>query len=112
MNPFNTYLVLDILPCSGDDDIKAAHRRLSRQHHPDREGGDAEKFVLVQQAFAMVRDAKARRVLREQLRSMGDECESCRGTGEIKTVRKFQVVGSAPCEWCRRTGYHERKLKR
>lgn len=40
-------------------EVKAAHRRLVKQHHPDA-GGDAEIFALVQQAFEVLHDPERR----------------------------------------------------
>lgn len=40
--------------------IKAAFRKLASQHHPDREGGDAQKSAAVNDAYAVLSDAERR----------------------------------------------------
>lgn len=42
------------------DEIKAAHRRQARQHHPDR-GGDRAKFQAIQLAYDTLKDEQKRR---------------------------------------------------
>lgn len=39
------------------DQIKAAYRRMVKDHHPDR-GGDPEKFMQIQQAYQQLTDPK------------------------------------------------------
>lgn len=46
----NWWEVLSTSSTASADEIKAAFRNLARQHHPDS-GGDAEKFIQVQQAY-------------------------------------------------------------
>ena len=41
-------------------EIKAAHRRAVSKHHPDKQGGDREKFDAVQTAYLVLRDPDAR----------------------------------------------------
>lgn len=41
--------------------IKAAYRKLASQHHPDREGGDAEKFKVIQKAYDVLGDEDKRK---------------------------------------------------
>lgn len=36
------------------DEIKVAFRKLAHLHHPDKKGGDAEKFKRITQAYAML----------------------------------------------------------
>jgi curved DNA-binding protein CbpA len=46
------------------EQIQAAHRKAAKRHHPDQ-GGDAEKFDRIQQAFAILRDPDKRRIFDE-----------------------------------------------
>jgi curved DNA-binding protein CbpA len=43
-------------------DIKRAHRRLAKEHHPDGRGGArSEEFVLIQEAYDALSDPERRR---------------------------------------------------
>ncbi len=42
-------------------DIKKAHQRLVKTHHPDK-GGDAEEFKKIQQAYEVLSDSEKRRM--------------------------------------------------
>jgi len=49
--------VLGVQKDSSFDDVKAAHRKLSAQWHPDRSGGDEKRFKDVQLAFEILKVA-------------------------------------------------------
>jgi molecular chaperone DnaJ len=51
----NPYEVLGLDRGATVDDIRRAHRKLVREHHPDK-GGDAEKFKKVQEAYEILSD--------------------------------------------------------
>lgn len=48
----DAYLVLEIKYDANDDEIKKAFRRLSMLHHPDRPGGNEEKYKKITAAYA------------------------------------------------------------
>jgi len=52
----NYYDVLGIPKTATDEEIKKAYRKLSLKHHPDREGGDAEKFKTLSEAYETLSD--------------------------------------------------------
>lgn len=55
----NYYEVLEIDDFSDAESVKAAHRKLSKQYHPDLNNGDKcfeEKFKEIQQAYEHLRD--------------------------------------------------------
>lgn len=55
---------LDLDADAGDEAVKAAHRRLAKEHHPDRNPGDekaAARFQAVQAAYDVLRRAAERR---------------------------------------------------
>jgi molecular chaperone DnaJ len=54
------YDVLGIDKKASKDDIKKAFRKLAHQYHPDKGGGDAEKFKEVSEAYAVLGDDKKR----------------------------------------------------
>lgn len=41
--------------------IKAAHRKLAKRHHPDAQGGDTLRFLSIQEAYALLSDPLRRR---------------------------------------------------
>ena len=64
MTPSDPYKILGVDRKASQDEIKKAHRRLVRQHHPDRNPGDAaaeEKFKEIQAAYDLVGDPDKRK---------------------------------------------------
>lgn len=53
------YRVLGVEPGASEDDLRRAYRRLLRETHPDT-GGDAARFIAVQEAWAQIGTAEAR----------------------------------------------------
>ncbi|MEZ4936878.1 MAG: DnaJ domain-containing protein [Crocinitomicaceae bacterium] len=45
------YHILGLQPGASQEDIKKAYRQSAMKYHPDREGGDAEKFLLIFEAY-------------------------------------------------------------
>ncbi len=54
------YSILGIPKDASDDDIKRAYRKLAQQHHPDRTGGNEQKFKEINEAYQILSD-KAKR---------------------------------------------------
>lgn len=50
------YKVLGVDKGASDEEIKKAFRRLAHQHHPDKAGGDTEKFKEVNEAYQILSD--------------------------------------------------------
>ncbi len=57
------YQVLGVQPNCTDEDIKAAYRQLSKEHHPDvsHEAEAVEKFAVIQDAYKILSDPAQRR---------------------------------------------------
>jgi len=53
------YKVLGVSKDSSDSEIKAAYRKLAKEHHPDK-GGSHEKFAEINAAYDSIKDASAR----------------------------------------------------
>lgn len=56
----NQYAVLGVEQSTSKDDIKRAYKRLAMKHHPDKEGGDADRFKEVNEAYAILSDDENR----------------------------------------------------
>lgn len=54
------YKTLGVDKGASQDDIKKAFRKLAHQYHPDKSGGDAEKFKEVNEAYSVLSDEKKR----------------------------------------------------
>lgn len=61
LDPYET---LGVARDATADQVRAAHRRAAKLHHPDR-GGDAEVFNRIQRAFDILRDPDKRRIFDE-----------------------------------------------
>ena len=58
MNPYN---ILDLPNNASDEEIKKKFRILAQRYHPDRAGGDEEKFKQVNLAYAILSDPVRRK---------------------------------------------------
>ena len=56
----NYYSVLGIPKTATDQDIKAAYRKLAKEHHPDRTGGDDTRFKQINEAYDTLKDPDKR----------------------------------------------------
>ena len=59
------YSILGVDKNADDAEIKAAYRKLAKEHHPDR-GGDNELFAKINAAYDSVKDTAARQKLQEE----------------------------------------------
>ena len=65
------YRVLGVSKDATDAEIKRVYRKLARQHHPDRNPGDAaaeERFKAIQAAYDQIGTAAARKEYDQQIR--------------------------------------------
>ncbi|MGO9208374.1 MAG: J domain-containing protein, partial [Candidatus Limnocylindrales bacterium] len=54
------YATLQVNPRAGRDAIRAAYRTLARRYHPDLVGGSEAQMAALNNAWAVLRDPKAR----------------------------------------------------
>ena len=54
------YKILGVSEEATADEIKKAFRKLAMKYHPDKEGGDKEKFQEVNEAHGVLSDDKKR----------------------------------------------------
>ncbi len=59
------YRVLGVSKDADADDIKKAYRKLAREHHPDRTGGEDTKFKEINAAHAVLGDEDKRKLFDE-----------------------------------------------
>ncbi len=53
------YETLGVAPDATDDEIKQRYRSLAQKLHPDKPEGDKARFQAVEQAYSVLRDARA-----------------------------------------------------
>ncbi len=75
--PKDYYELLGVPRDASDADIKAAFRTLAHQHHPDKEGGSAEKFKEINEAYQVLSDKEKR----SQYDQFGTTFEGAQGPG-------------------------------
>lgn len=56
----NYYDILGVNKNASEDDIKKAYRKLSKQYHPDKTGGDDTKFKEINEAYSILSDKQKR----------------------------------------------------
>lgn len=54
------YKILGVGKDASADEVKAAFRKLAHQHHPDKAGGNVEKFKEINEAFQVLSDPQKR----------------------------------------------------
>lgn len=50
------YEILDLEPSATVDDIKRSYRKLALKYHPDKQGGDSERFTKISEAYQILVD--------------------------------------------------------
>lgn len=56
------YKTLGINKSASQDDIKQAYRKLAKEHHPDRTGGDDTRFKQINEAYDTLKDPDKRHI--------------------------------------------------
>lgn len=82
------YNILGVDKNASDDEIKKAYRKLAHKHHPDKSGGDAEKFKEINSAYQVLSD-KSKRAQYDQFGSNFDQ----RGGGGGQGFGGFDFSG-------------------
>ena len=57
----NYYDVLGVSKSAGQEEIKKAFRQLAHEHHPDKSGGNADKFKEINEAYQVLGNEDKRR---------------------------------------------------
>lgn len=71
------YNILGVDRGASDDEIKKAYRKLAHKYHPDKQGGDAEKFKEINAAYQVLSD----KTKRQQYDQFGQTFEQGGGQG-------------------------------
>lgn len=58
----NPYTILEITPQASDEEIKKKFRTLAQKFHPDRAGGNEEKFKQINLAYSILSDPVRRKL--------------------------------------------------
>ncbi|EKD46663.1 MAG: chaperone HSP40, co-chaperone with DnaK [uncultured bacterium] len=82
------YKILGVDKGASDDEIKKAYRKLAHKYHPDKSGGDAEKFKEINSAYQVLSD-KSKRAQYDQFGSNFDQ----RGGGGGQGFGGFDFSG-------------------
>lgn len=85
------YKILGVNKAASQDEIKAAFRRLAHQHHPDKKGGNEEKFKEVNEAFQVLSDQQKR----QQYDQFGSTFEQAQAGGGGFSGGGFSGFGNA-----------------
>lgn len=56
----NYYDILGVGKDASDEEIKKSYRRLAHKHHPDKQGGDEQKFKEINEAYQVLSDKQKR----------------------------------------------------
>lgn len=84
----NYYDILGVDKGASDDEIKRAYRKLAHKHHPDKAGGDAQKFKEINEAYQTLSD-KTKRQQYDQFGRTFDQ----RGAGGGQGFEGFDFSG-------------------
>ena len=69
--PKNYYQILGIEKNASEEEVKKAYRKLAHQHHPDRPGGNEQKFKEINEAYQVLSD-KTKRMQYDRFGSVGE----------------------------------------
>jgi curved DNA-binding protein CbpA len=87
------YRVLQVPYGASQAVVLEAYRRLSKQHHPDREGGSPERFVEIQHAYETLRARSAPDAsLEERMAALEQELRDAQARKPGRDARADAVV--------------------
>ncbi|MCK5633015.1 J domain-containing protein [bacterium] len=82
----NLYKILEVKRSADKKAIKKAYRKMSKTHHPDVEGGDREKFDMLNKAYKILMD--------DDKRSRYDNGENVENILKSKNKEEIELIGS------------------
>lgn len=88
------YETLGVARNASPDEIKAAFRKLAHQHHPDKAGGDADKFKEVNAAYQVLSNPEKRKAY-DQYGASFEEARARGGFSGFENFRDFADFAEA-----------------
>ncbi|HBI17405.1 MAG: Chaperone protein DnaJ [Candidatus Moranbacteria bacterium GW2011_GWF2_34_56] len=83
------YKILGVEKGASEEEIKKAYRKLAHKYHPDKEGGDEEKFKEINEAYQVLSD----KTKRGQYDQFGQTFEGAGGSGGFSGFGGFGQGG-------------------
>ncbi|MGQ9662642.1 MAG: J domain-containing protein [Kiritimatiellia bacterium] len=87
----NYYTILGLSPGASIAEIKAAYRRLAKEHHPDKRSGSSEAFLELREAYTVLSDPEQRAAYDRHLHEMRRRAAATTG----KTHRTWHPYAAA-----------------
>ena len=84
------YNILGVSKGASQEEIKRAFRKLAHKHHPDKKGGDENKFKEINEAYQVLSDEKKR----QQYDQFGQTFESAQSQGGFSGFEGFRDFSS------------------
>lgn len=95
------YQILGVSHNANQNEIKKAYRQMAQKYHPDREGGNAEKFKQVNEAYQTLSDEQKR----SQYDQYGATYEQMRSQGQTGGFRDFRDFATFKEEFADLSGF-------
>src|SRR3989338_3885393 len=88
------YKILRVEKSANEEDIKKAFRTLAHQHHPDKSGGNEQKFKEINEAYQVLSNPQKRQQY-DQFGSTFEQARSQGGFAGFEGFRDFSDFASA-----------------
>src|SRR3989338_3997766 len=88
------YKLLGLSKTANPDEIKKAFRKLAHQHHPDKAGGNEQKFKEINEAYQVLSNPEKRRQY-DQYGQTFEQAKSQGGFAGFEGFRDFSDFASA-----------------
>lgn len=84
---------------AGADAIKAAYRKLSKQHHPDLAGGDRAQFERIKRAFKILSHPERRKVYDETGQAEEAQADNAEALARTVLAQVFRKIIAERADW-------------